>query len=350
MLCRSAMAGSHSPMSSKPQTSSLGTMTTASGGGVVPDPLHGLDLGRRQRMELRRPVRRRAEGADQGEEQRHHRGPGEDGARERRRGILQGSAHQERQRHDAGARQEGPDRGGQELAASDAGDVDRDEQDRDPEASPSQRGDEADDRREGDDVHERGRTEAQVHEANDADHGLDAPAGADDGVRPPWPAGRRATGGHQEAATAAIARLDQPRSSRPAPREDDAGDDAEERGLRMAERRQAEQHARAHRGAPGRFPARLGHHKPGRQEREDQAGAAGQARRRPRASRSRSASARRRAWRPPPPPGSRCETRATRTRRGPGSRAPAEPSGAARWSESRTSRRASPRRAGRAGG
>ena len=41
-------------------------------------------------------VRRRAEGADQGQEQRHHRGPDEDGTREGPGGIVQGSAHQER--------------------------------------------------------------------------------------------------------------------------------------------------------------------------------------------------------------------------------------------------------------
>ena len=130
MLWRSAIAGSHSPMSSNPQTSSLGTMTAASGG--VLSLIHsmasiraggsGWSFDDRSVVEPSEPIRARnsATAAVPAMTARASRG----GA------SVEGSAHHEDERHDPAASQEGPDRRRQELAASDARDIHGDEEDR----------------------------------------------------------------------------------------------------------------------------------------------------------------------------------------------------------------------------
>ena len=195
MLWRSAIAGSHSPTSSNPQTSSLGTMTAASGGVLslshAMDPIRaggsGWSFDDRSVVEPTEPIRARnsATAAVPAMTARASRG----GASSSPRRITKTT------RHDPASSQEGPDRRCQELAASDPRDVHGDEKDGDPEPSSNQRCDEADDRREADDIHEWSGAEAQVHQTDEPDHGLDSAAGADERRRAhPAPRAGQATG------------------------------------------------------------------------------------------------------------------------------------------------------------
>ena len=76
------------------------------------------------------------------------------------------------------------DRRGQELAASHAGQVDRDEQDWDPESSPNQRCDEADATAAKATTSMNGAAlNRRFTSRMSADHGLAAAAGADEGIK-----------------------------------------------------------------------------------------------------------------------------------------------------------------------